>query len=543
MNTKPSLLFAVLTAISWLSTNAAEPPGIPEEIKTEIRNRVDNLYSTAMVVGVLDANGASYFSYGTLDPDRGEAVNEDSLFFVGGQCKTFTATILADMVERGELSLTDPIQNYLPASRIAPVYGTEQIGINFLDLAAHRSGLPSMPNNLPADNPVNPVNVAAPGYTLDHMYDFLGSYQLTRAPGTKYEMSNYGIGLLGQILAHSKGMEFDALLRQRVTDLLGLKDTVVNLSPAQATRAVAPYWGVIRFPSQDWGALAPTAQMYSTARETLTFLAANLGLVQSPLYSAMTNAHYPRFSINASTQGGLVWQTRTSGSVSSVERGGWSGAFSGYTGFIPDQKRAVVVLATGFGTALDLGPYLLSSAFPKFTSYPVPSQVPTRVLRQYAGTYTGAWQNVPERTIEIGLERGHLTFVWSGDNAPFTLYPVESFETNIYRLPPTPYPSVASDVQFNFDTAGQVTSLNWIGSWGAAGPIPKVANLSLPPELALSRSPSGATLEIIGDPGSSYTIEYSPDLRTWGQLVPNVVSGTSIPISSTELMRFYRARK
>jgi hypothetical protein len=131
-----------------------------------LRAHLPNLYATAMVVGVLDTNGASYFSYGTLDPDRGGAVNEDSLFYVGGLCKTFTTTILADMAERGELSLADLIQDYLPAGRIAPVYGTQQSGINFTHLASHTSGLPCMPNNLPI---ADPVNYAAPGYTVDQI--------------------------------------------------------------------------------------------------------------------------------------------------------------------------------------------------------------------------------------------------------------------------------------------------------------------------------------------------------------------------------------
>ncbi|MHC1765084.1 MAG: serine hydrolase [Verrucomicrobiia bacterium] len=538
MNTKQLLLFPLLTVLLWPSASAAEPPVIPEEIKTEIRKRVDNLYSTALVVGVLDTNGVSYFSYGTLDPDQGGTVNEDSLFFVGGQCKTFTATILADMAERGELSLTNLIQDYLPAGWVSPTYGIKQIGINFLHLASHMSGLPNMPNELLIADPSQ--NLGAPGYTLEQMYDFLGSCHLTRAPGAQFEFSNYGIGLLGQILSHIKGTDFETLLRERVTDVLGLEDTVVKMSPAQAARAVAHCRGVNRLPTPDFGALAPTAEMYSTARDTLTFLAANLGLVQSPLYCAMTNAHHPRYGTAAGTRVGLAWETRTSGSVSCIERTGISGAFSGYTGFIPAQKRAVVVLATGSLTAGDLGRRLLSPAFPKFTSYPVPIQVPTRMLRQYVGTYTGMW-NGGRHSFEIGLERGHLTFVWSGDRDPFTLYAARAAKNNIFRLPPS-YDSSTS-VQFNFDTADQVKSLTWNGTWGAAGPIPKVSSLALPPELALSRSESGATLELIGDPGSSYTIEWSSDLRTWSQLVPDVASGTSLPLSSAESARFYRARE
>lgn len=532
MNTKRSLPFVVLTVISWLSAYAAEPPTIPEETKAEIRKRVDNLYSTAIVAGVLDPNGVSYFSYGTMDLDQGGTVNEDTLFQIAGLTKTFTTTLLADMAERGEVGLTNLIQEYLPVDVPAPVYGPNQIGITLLHLATHRSGLPSYPNNM-SGPPLNPLT----GYTLENMYQFLGSFSLTRAPGSAYVFSNFGIGLLGQLLAGAKKTNFETLLQQRVLDVLGLKDTVFQLSPDQQRRFATPYSGVFRNPPWEVGVLAPTAGLRSTARDLLQYLAANMGLVQSPLYRAMTNAHNPVLTVPDGTRIGLAWIRRTAGSVSAVEITGNANGTAAYAGFIPSQQRAVVLLAMGHLTAEDLGRNLLSPSLGSVsaTAYFEPMSVSTRTLRNYVGTYEGpafgrndSWQ--------FSFDRGHLIVAYSWDQGyAYTLYPIR---TNMFRTTP----AIGGVATFRYDAQGQVTGMQW--SQNSYSTIyPKTANGSMPPELALTRSQSGAMLELIGNPGSSYTLEWSADLRTWSQLAPNVASGTLTPISGAEPMRFYRARE
>jgi len=53
-------------------------------------------------------------SYGKAKQNTDQVVNADSVFEIGSVTKVFTATLLSDMVERGEVSLNDPISKYLP---------------------------------------------------------------------------------------------------------------------------------------------------------------------------------------------------------------------------------------------------------------------------------------------------------------------------------------------------------------------------------------------------------------------------------------------
>jgi CubicO group peptidase (beta-lactamase class C family) len=62
-------------------------------------------------------------------------------FQIGSLTKVFTALLLADMTERGQVRLSDPAAMYLPGGE----RGTEPVTL--AALATHTSGLPRLPRN------------------------------------------------------------------------------------------------------------------------------------------------------------------------------------------------------------------------------------------------------------------------------------------------------------------------------------------------------------------------------------------------------------
>ena len=159
-----------------------------------------------MVVGTIDADGGtSMAAYG--DPGPGALpLDADSLFEIGSITKVFTATLLADMVDRGEVALDDPVSKDLPETVRVPERNGRKI--TFVDLATQSSGLPRMPDNMHPRDPANPYA----DYTLEQLYDFLGRFTLTRDIGSQYEYSNLGVALLGGALARRAGASYEALL-------------------------------------------------------------------------------------------------------------------------------------------------------------------------------------------------------------------------------------------------------------------------------------------------------------------------------------------
>ena len=112
---------------------------VPESVKNIIRERVDDGRAMGMVVGVVNKNGASYFSYGRVAASGDQTPEKDSVFEIGSISKVFTATLLADAVRRGEVSYADPIQTVLPSDVV--VHTKDGKSITLEHLSVQNSGV------------------------------------------------------------------------------------------------------------------------------------------------------------------------------------------------------------------------------------------------------------------------------------------------------------------------------------------------------------------------------------------------------------------
>jgi D-alanyl-D-alanine-carboxypeptidase/D-alanyl-D-alanine-endopeptidase len=186
------VLLVVLT-LTWTAARAA--PGasasIPaeEEIRRILVERVDvQRRSLGLVVGVVTPEGRRVVSYGVANQGDPRPVDGDTIFELGSVTKVFTSLLLADMVQHGEVSLSDPVGKYLPDGVKLPQW--QGRSITLADLATHTSGLPFWPSDLPLLEDVP----AYSKYTVEQLYGFLASYEMPREPGTRWEYSNTGGG-------------------------------------------------------------------------------------------------------------------------------------------------------------------------------------------------------------------------------------------------------------------------------------------------------------------------------------------------------------
>src|SRR5688572_7395242 len=169
------------------------------------------------VVGILEPAGRRVVVHGESGAPDGRPLDGETVFQIGSVTKVFTGLLLADMVVRGEVGLDDPAAKYLPPGARMPQRGRP---ITLIDLSKHWSALPSMPTNFALTARPNPYEA----YSAEQLYAFLNSYELPREPGTQ-AYSNLGVALLGRLLARQAGMDYEALLRQRVLGPLGLNNT------------------------------------------------------------------------------------------------------------------------------------------------------------------------------------------------------------------------------------------------------------------------------------------------------------------------------
>lgn len=160
------LLFSV--AMLW----AQEAPTPAAEMLPSLINRVDeSKKSVGILVGVLTPEGRSFASYGGVSKG-GARPNAETMFEIGSITKVFTALLLAEMVERGEVAIDDPVAKYLPDTVNVPSRNGR--AITLADLTTHTSGLPRVPSNMDSTSLDNPYA----DYDAAKLYSFLSGYTL-----------------------------------------------------------------------------------------------------------------------------------------------------------------------------------------------------------------------------------------------------------------------------------------------------------------------------------------------------------------------------
>jgi len=415
--------------------------------------------NAGVVVGMVDQHGSRIVRYGKLDNGTDQEVNGDTVFEIGSDTKSFTALLLQDMVQRGQMKLDDPVEKYLPTSVKLPARNGKRITLR--QLATHTSGLPVIPDNLDPKSADNPYA----DYTVAKLYAFLSGYKLTRDPAAKSEYSNLGMGLLGHVIALKAGTNYESLVVDRICRPLKMDSTRITLTPELKSRfAVGHGPSGETVPSWDIPVLSGAGAIRSTVNDLLKYVSANLGLTPSALTPVMKKT----------CENGLAWFSNSEQpGTKIISHGGGAGGSQSFVGFDPTRRRGVVVLFNG-RRVIDveaLGMFLLKNEWwsgrqpteikftnrvPKLIKRPEPIKLNTKLLDACVGRYEFPPNSALPNGIKVTIWREEDQLLWQerGQNAipgAIRIYPQS--ETNFFTT------LDASQFTFIKNDHGEVTAI------------------------------------------------------------------------------------
>lgn len=345
-----------------------------------------------IVIGLVDEHGGSIVSCGKLDNGTEQEVNGDTLFEIGSITKTFTALLLQDMIQRGEMKLDDPVAKYLPNSVRMPARNGREITL--LQLLIHTSGLPENPGNL---------GPTWADYTVNQLYAFLSGYQLTDDPGARYKYSNLGASLLGHVVALKAGTSYESLVMDRICRPLEMKSTRCLLTPELKARFTP---GHSQFGDAGWNenrssVFFPQGGLRSTANDLLKFMSAYLGLTWTSLTPLLDRTHEVHVQSGIPTQnlGSWLVQTDPQGRRFAFHAGDTAG-YSAFVGFDEGRHRGVVVLcSTSDPDDVDgICALLLEN---EWQSDQRPKE--TKISSSICGSFVGQYQRSPHSAAAPGI--------------------------------------------------------------------------------------------------------------------------------------------
>ena len=350
-----SILISLSLILSFVLR--AQNPALPEDVKSNLEKRIEYGNTPSIVVGIIDANGTSYFNFG-MTKSGGKAVDEHSIYEIGSISKTFTATLLADNIVKGQMNADDPAQQYLPEKVHLPTYEGKFITLG--NLSDHTSSLPRMPTNFEPADPMNPYA----DYSLDQLYEFLSNVKLTRAIGSEYEYSNLAVGLLGHILALKAGVSYEELMETKIARPLNMTETKITSDQNMLNHLAFGHSNGMVVANWDLPTMAGAGAIRSSTHDMLLFLAANIGLTKSDLTPAMELAHQIRHDKAGNTRVGLGWHISKGEHGDLIWHNGATGGYRAFIGFIKEDKKGVVVMTNSDANIDDIGFHLLNPQRP-----------------------------------------------------------------------------------------------------------------------------------------------------------------------------------
>ncbi|MBM7811883.1 serine hydrolase domain-containing protein [Saccharothrix algeriensis] len=280
-----------------------------------------------------------------LPADRRTPMRPDTIFDLASISKLFTSIVVMREQERGTLDLAAPVARYLPEFG---VNGKSSITVE--QLLTHTSGLePWLP--LWSRYPDVPARIKA---VLDVAPE--------SPPGSAYRYSDLNLITLGVLVHRVTGKPLDVLVREGITEPLGLTDTGYNPPRAVLGRIAATEFqgarGLVHGEVHDenaWslGGVAGHAGVFSTARDLATLGQAILNggshrhrrILRPETVELMLTDFNQEFPGNAHGLGFELDQRWYMGALTSPRTAGHTG-FTGTSLVVDPLSRSIAVLLT-----------------------------------------------------------------------------------------------------------------------------------------------------------------------------------------------------
>jgi len=192
------------------------------ELISEVITNFPN--KTEMAIAFINNSDASFYGIKRTDDEIINVNNSHGIFEIGSITKVFTSTLLANLVIEKRIDLDDKINDVLLFDL------KDRVSISYLELANHTSGLPRVPSDMElfsSRNPENPYRY----YNRNRLKKYLrDKVILLHTPGSGYEYSNLGAGLLGYTLCKLENKSYGTLLDEKIFSKYDMRYTSIDHS-------------------------------------------------------------------------------------------------------------------------------------------------------------------------------------------------------------------------------------------------------------------------------------------------------------------------
>jgi CubicO group peptidase (beta-lactamase class C family) len=365
-----------------------------EQLGACVAEGVERLAVPGVAVGVYHAGQEQYACHGVTSMDNPLPVDERTLFQIGSIGKTYTATALLRLVERGLVDLDAPVRRYVPELRLKDEDVARSVTV--LQLLNHTAGWQGdlLDNTGDGDD------------ALARYVERMAGLEQEFPPGASVAYNNASLSLAGRIIEKLTGKTYEQAVKELLFEPLGLRNSFFfpneimtrrfsagHTQRPDGTITVTRPWGMARSANPAGGISADPADQIAWARFHLGDGRASDGtrLLGRELLERMQR---PTVETPGSALGdaiGISWMLRDLDGVRLVSHGGDTIGHHAELVLVPDLDFAITSLTNCGPNGPQLNEELVRWALEAYLGVidrdPEPIALSEAELAQYTGTY------------------------------------------------------------------------------------------------------------------------------------------------------------
>lgn len=364
------------------------------DLSAALTERATRLGVPGAAVGVYHDGAESYAFHGVTSVENPLEVDERTLFQFGSTGKTFTATAVLRLVDRGLVELDAPVRRYVPELRLKDESVAERVTV--LQLLNHTAGWAGDYDE----------DTGAGDDALARYVEGMAGIDQISPLGAEVSYNNASLSLAGRVIEKVTGSTFEQAMRDLVLEPLGLHDTwffpndimtrrfvVGHSNNAEGKVSVLRPWALPRGGNPAGGMSSTVGDQIAWAKFHLNdgLAADGTALLPADLVRSMREptVHTPGHALGDAI--GISWMLQDVGGVLTVKHGGTTiGQHSAFV-MVPERGFAVTVLTncgpSGEQLNTELVDWALEAYLGVVEAEPEFLDAPGDVLAQFAGHY------------------------------------------------------------------------------------------------------------------------------------------------------------
>jgi CubicO group peptidase (beta-lactamase class C family) len=373
-------------------------------ISRHIVKEMKRLNVPGAAVGIYNKGEEFAAGFGFTSVEHPLPVTTDTLFQTGSISKTFTGTVIMQLVERGKIDLDVPVRKYIKDFKVKNKDVSEKVTVRHL--LTHMGGW--------VGDYFNDFGTGEDA--LDRMVKDIAKMPQVQPLGTIWSYNNTGFNVASRIIEIVTKKPYEQAVQEMLLDPLGLDMTffypsdilfthrfVVGHQTVDGNVKVARPWAIGRAGNGVGGVVSTVRDLLKYARFHMS--GGKKNVITGKSLKAM---RVPQEDAGARGLMGITWFISKVGAVTVYAHGGATNGQQAYLFFIPDKDFACAILTNSDEGGIITDGVLskvLELYFHAKSSLPKPIKIPARELKEYVGRY-----KIGTECLDLKIKDGQLIY-------------------------------------------------------------------------------------------------------------------------------------